>query len=319
MALEFYRGTPRFTLYDNLKSAVLEGSGKNAVTQKNFKKLEAHYAFEAKFCNAESGWEKGAVENLVSIIRKIALTPMPRVENYQQLQEHVTRKCVQYCTNHRIKTRPKSIWEMWTEEKRYLLPLPVCPLDPSEEIKTKVHSDLTVRVKGVKYSVPAEYAGMSLTAKVSSFGVDLFKGGKLVWKHKKGMHPYDHRYVPEHYLDILLAKPRAIPNAVPINKGVMPTEMSDFLNKCKDPDKNVQFVNILLLGKKVASDKLLWAVRQASLTGCPSYDKVCLYLGMRTDGESDDFEMDNVKVEPVNFEQFDRLMEGSENTYDTDK
>jgi len=40
--------------YDYLKSAVLEGSGKDAVKQKNFNKLEAHYAFEGIFCNAAS-------------------------------------------------------------------------------------------------------------------------------------------------------------------------------------------------------------------------------------------------------------------------
>ena len=251
-------------------------------------------------------------------MRKIAFTPIPKVENYQQLQEHVTRKCVQYCMNHRIKTRSRSIRDMLEEEKRYLLPLPVCPLDPCEEIKVKVYSDLTVRVKGLKYSVPAEYAGMSLTAKISPFGVDLYKSGLLVWKHKKGMHPSDHQYVPEHYLDILLSKPRAIPNAVPIKKGVMPVEMSNFLKMCKEPDKNFHFVNILLLGKKAETDKLMWAVRQANLTGSPSYDKVCMFMGIRADGSYDDFNIKGVKVDSVDFEQFDRLIERSENSHDND-
>ena len=318
-AFEHFNGVPRYALYDNLRSSVLEGSGENAIKQENFKKLEAHYAFESKFCNIESGNEKGGVENLVSIVRSIAFVPMPRVDDYRQLQEHVTRKCVQYSENHRIKTRPRSIKDMLEEERPYLMPLPVYPWDPCEEFKVKVHSDLTVRVENLRYSVPGEYAEMTLTAKVSPFNVDLYKSGELVWKHKKGMHATDHQYIPEHYLDILLSKPRAIPNAVPIKRGVMPAEMSDFLKLCKEPDKNFHFVDILLLGRKTDADKLLWAVRQANLTGSPSYDKVCLYLGMRADGSSDDLNMEDIKVDPVDFELFDRLMEGSEYSNDNDK
>ena len=284
--------------------------------QEKFKKLEAHYAFEGIFCNAAKGWEKGSVENLVSIIRKIAFTPIPWVESYQELQEHVTQKCIQYCMSHRIKTRTRTIKDMLDEEKRYLLPLPAYPMDPSEEVKANVYPDLTIRIGGIKYSVPPEYAGMSVTVKVSPFHVDIYYLGKLVWQHKKGMHPSDHQYIPEHYLEILQRKPRAIRNAVPINKGVMPAELADFLKLCKDWDKNVQFVNILLLAKKLEPDTLLWAVKQANLTGCPSYDRVCFYLEIL--GKADSGSVDDVKVQPANLEQYDQLIERRRNLHEKD-
>lgn len=313
-AFEYFGGVPRRCIYDNLKSVVLEGSGKDAIKQEKFKKLEAHYAFEGIMCNAASGWEKGAVENLVAVIRKIAFTPMPWVESYQELQEHVTQKCIEYCMTHRIKTRSRSIKDMLEEEKKYLLPLPAYPLDPSEEIKANVYPDLTVRIGGIKYSVPPEYAGMSVTVKVSPFNVDIYHLGKLVWQHKKGMYPSDHQYIPEHYLEILQRKPRAINNAVPINKGVMPVELADFLKLCKDRDKNVQFVNILLLAKKLMPDTLLWAVKQANLTGCPSYDRVCFYLEIleKKDDEKN-LPDEGVKVKPADLRQYDHLIEGSRN------
>ncbi|HAG10858.1 MAG TPA: IS21 family transposase [Desulfotomaculum sp.] len=124
MAFEYFGGVHLRCIYDNLKSAVLEGSGKDAVKQEKFKKLEAHYAFEGVFCNAASGWKKGSVENLVAIIRSIAFTPMPKVANFMELQEHVIQKCMEYCLNHKIKGRPKSIKDMLEEEKKHLLPLP---------------------------------------------------------------------------------------------------------------------------------------------------------------------------------------------------
>ncbi len=58
-AFEFYSGTPRRCIYDNLRSAVASGSGTTAVKQQEFKKLEAHYGFDSDFCNVAAGWEKG--------------------------------------------------------------------------------------------------------------------------------------------------------------------------------------------------------------------------------------------------------------------
>jgi len=315
MAFEYFGGVPLRCIYDNLKSVVLEGSGKDAIKQEKFKKLEAHYAFEGIMCNAYSGWEKGSVENLVSVIRKIAFTPMPWVESYQELQEHVTQKCIQYCMTHRIKTRSKIIKDMLEEEKKFLLPLPAYPLDPAEEVKANVHPDLTIRVGGIKYSVPPEYVGMSVTVKISPFNVDIYHLGKLIWQHKKGIHSSDNQYIPEHYLEILQRKPRAIKNAVPINKGVMPVELADFLKLCKDRDKNVQFVNILLLAKKLETDMLLWAVKQANLTGCPSYDRICFYLELlEKKDDASDVQVEGVKVMPADLKQYDHLMERSLNT-----
>lgn len=44
-AFEFFGGVPLRCIYDHLKGAVLQGSGKDAVKQAAFQKLEAHYAF----------------------------------------------------------------------------------------------------------------------------------------------------------------------------------------------------------------------------------------------------------------------------------
>lgn len=57
MAFEFFQGVARRSIYENLKTAVLKDFGEKAVKQERFKTLEAHYAFEGIFCNADSGWD----------------------------------------------------------------------------------------------------------------------------------------------------------------------------------------------------------------------------------------------------------------------
>lgn len=311
MAFEYFGGVALRCIYDNLKSAVLKGEGVNAIKQENFKKLEAHYAFESVFCNAASGWEKGSVENLVAIVRQIAFVPMPKVENFTELQEHVTQRCVEYCLNHKIKGRPKSIKDMLAEEKTHLLPLPTYPLDPAEEIIAKVYHDLTVRHNGVKYSVPESCIGLSLTLKISPFYVDIYQKGDLVHRHKKALHPGDHQYIPDHYLEILKEKPRAIPNAAPIKKGVLPPELSEFMRLCNHRDRNYQLVNILLLGREIDTDTLLWAVKQANSTGTPSYELVCFYLEIQADDSPAAPSVDDgLKVQTVDFNKYDELIGG---------
>ena len=311
MAFEYFGGVPLRCIYDNLKSAVLEGSGKDAIKQERFKKLEAHYAFEGIFCNAASGWEKGSVENLVAIVRQIAFTPMPRVQNFAQLQEHVNQACMDYCMHHKIKGRQASIKDMLDEERKYLLPLPAYPLDPAEEIKAPVYPDLTVRINGVKYSVPYAYAGLTVTVKISPFHVDIYHEGNLLYRHKKALHALDHQYIPEHYLEILIRKPRAIKNAAPLKSGVLPLELAEFMQLCKSRDKNYQLVNILLLGKRIDKDTLLWAVKQANATGTPSYEMVCFYLEIQAVNANDNTVIDDgVKVKAVDLESYDNLIKG---------
>ena len=309
MAFEHFGGVPRRCIYDNLKSVVLDGSGINAITQQKFKKLEAHYVFESVLCNAASGWEKGSVENLVSVVRKIAFTPMPSVSSFSELQEHVTHKCLEYCMLHKIKGRARGIKEMLEEEKTYLLPLPIYPLDTAEEVKVLVHNDLTVRFMNVKYSVPQEYIGLNVTLKIYPFKIDIYHRGILIYSHKKALHLEEHQYITEHYLDILLQKPRAIKNAAPISKGIMPPELINFMKLCKDRNRNYQLVNVLLLSRKIDSQNLLWAVKQANITGSPSYDLVCFYLEIQNQSFFDKNSVeDSVKVNAINFDKYDELI-----------
>jgi transposase len=68
-AFEFFRGSPRVILYDNLKSAVLQRHGD--VFQFNPRLLElcAHYHFEPRPVAVARGNEKGRVERAIRFLR----------------------------------------------------------------------------------------------------------------------------------------------------------------------------------------------------------------------------------------------------------
>jgi len=307
-AFEFFGGVARRCIYDNLKTAVKKGSGKNAVKQEGFIRLEAHYGFEAVFCNAAAGWEKANVENAVAIVRRIAFTPMPRVDSYAALQDHVTNRCLHYAQTHTIRGHEQSIRDSLKQEQKMLLPLPGVRLDTGFTCTALVHPDLTVHHEGTRYSVPRHLVGKEVTLCLSPFHLTVFHRGREVYKHDRAMKKQDHRYVLEHYLEILERKPRAAEQAIPVKRGIMPEECREFLRLCREPDAKQQLVQVLLLGRRVERTRLLWAIQQANNTRNPNLSLVKLYLELEEPGPP----RDDLEVQHKSLTAYDELLQEGE-------
>ena len=312
-AFEYFQGVPERAFYDNLSSAVLEDYGKNAVKQERFKLLEAHYGYEAVFMNKSSGNEKGAVENLCGSVRQIAFTPIPKGDNLREIQEQVTRKCLEYRMYHKIKDRPRSILEMSREERACLHPLPAKPYEACDTVEAVVGSGLTFRYEAIKYSLPLEYVGKTVTLRVFPYEIEAWYKGTLAYRHTRPFVKGENQYIPEHYLPLLEMRPRAMRNAAPLKFGIMPPELEKFRNKCTAKDKLEQLANILLLARDTEKSLLLEAVDYANKTGIPSYSKVKLYLEMKKP-YSKPVDADPVIVVQQNLEQYDTLLGMEEKT-----
>jgi len=96
-------------------------------------------------------------------------------------------------------------------------------------------------------------------------------------------------------------------NAAPLKKGVMPGELKRFLNVCRAKDKEEQLLQIMLLGRTVGPDELLWAVDKANLSGSPTHQLVCFYLGMATNASEI---LPFITVEHPDMKEYDGLMGG---------
>jgi len=306
-AFEHFQGTTERVFYDNLRSAVLAGYGKNAVKQERFKLFEAHYGFEAVFMNVAAGNEKGSVENLCGIIKQIAFTPIPKGENLKDIQEQVTRRCLEYRMFHKIRGRSGTILEMSGEERACLGPLPVKRFEAYEVLAANVGSDLTFRYDTAKYSLPIEYVNKTVTLHIFPYEIEAWHKGRLAYRHTRPFAKGENRYIPEHYLPLLEMRPRALRNAAPLKYGAMPPELEKFRSKCADKDKYEQLANILLLGREVDSQLLLAAVDYANKTGVPSFGKVKLFLELnKKPGKG--FNADPVIVERQGLDQYDILL-----------
>jgi transposase len=148
-------------VYDNLSSAVLQVlRGKKRIEQESFVVFRSYYTFEACFCNPGKGHEKGGVEGLVGYARRNYLVPLPEVESFAELNEHLLRRCLAH-GDHQIAGKPATIQELCEAEQPLLLPLPQQDYPVKQVFSAKVDHYSTVKADCNRYSVPTYYAGVN--------------------------------------------------------------------------------------------------------------------------------------------------------------
>jgi hypothetical protein len=72
-ALEFFQGSPRKVIFDNLKAAVISGAGRYACLHSEFLALCGHFCLEPIACAARDPESKGIVEDGVRYVKRNAL------------------------------------------------------------------------------------------------------------------------------------------------------------------------------------------------------------------------------------------------------
>jgi len=152
-AFTFFGGVFPVLVYDNLRSAVEKVlTGRNRIEQDAFRKLRSYYNFEARFCNPGSANEKGGVEGVIGYVRRNFLVPVPVVESFEELNEHLLRSCLKH-GSYRIAGRTENIDSLFEREKDCLVPLPAVPLANIALFETNVDKYSTVVVDKNRYSV----------------------------------------------------------------------------------------------------------------------------------------------------------------------
>ncbi len=96
-AFAFFRGACQQGIYDNMRTAVdaVFVGGERAFNRR-FLQMCSHYLVEPVACTPASGWEKGQVENQVSVIRERFFKPRLRFANFIEMNAWLLDQCVAY-------------------------------------------------------------------------------------------------------------------------------------------------------------------------------------------------------------------------------
>ena len=269
-AFNWFEGVLLTVTYDNLKAAVLKVlTGKNRQEQDKFISLRSHYLFESIFCNVRRGNEKGQIENLVGYAKRNFLTPMPHVNSMDELNEILLARCEKYAQTHKVPGTNLTIQEAWEEEKKLLLPLPARPFDCFNYAEVKANKSQLIRYDNNFYSVPAMWAGRSLTLKAYVYRIEIYGDRQLVAVHPRTYVKGTENFCLDHYLDTLVKKPGALEHAKPFKNANLPAIYHQYLQefKRKHPRPEREFIQILLLHRSVGWDVLTKTLTEAYQEG----------------------------------------------------
>ena len=217
-AFSFYGGIFPVLIYDNLTTAVRKVlHGKDRIEQEGFSKFKAYYSYEARFCNPDSGHEKGGVEGLVGFARRNYMVPIPEAASLEELNEKILRQCVSH-GDHKMAGRERNVTDLSEEEKEHLLALPEAAFNNLQISGGRADKYATVIVDKNRYSVPSRYAGFRVKVLLHADQVEIFTGTKKLTTHERLYSNNKWSLKADHYLELIQQRPLAFNSARPIQQ-----------------------------------------------------------------------------------------------------
>jgi transposase len=208
-ALNFFQGVPASVMVDNCKTAVLSHPvGQSAQFNPRYLDFANHYGFKVRACGVRKANEKGRVENGVKFIKEnflrgLELPPWPALNP-------AGRHWLETIANVRIhRETHKTPLELFTEEKTRLKPVSVLPCDTALARPLPVNSRFRVLWETNRYSVPAHWAGTTLTARIYADRLALYHQEHPVAEHIRSYERHRDFEHPDHAQPLLAQRHKA--------------------------------------------------------------------------------------------------------------
>jgi len=276
-------GVPRRGIYDNMKTAVDKiRQGKARDVNQRFQVMVNHYVFDAEFCNAASGWEKGQIEKNVQDSRHRLWQGAPAFDSLDDLNIWLEARCIVLWAELRHpEQKDRSIAAVWAEERPSLMETPA-PFDGFVEHTKRVSPTCLIHFDRNRYSVPATFANRPISLRVYAHRLVMAAEGHTIAehvrcfdrKHDGGQTIYDWR----HYLAVLQRKPGALRNGAPFLE--LPEGFKRLqTHLLKRPGGDREMVEILALVLHHDEQAVLSAVELALESGIPTKLHVINLLG----------------------------------------
>jgi len=264
-AFRFFGGSARTNAYDNLKTAVISiGSGQERRLNDSFIALRSHYLFDSRFCNADSGHEKGRVENLVKLSQRDFLSAVPAFHDLDELNAYLEECCINDLER-KAPQSEKTRKELFEEEKTALLPLPAMEFEACVRRSTFISKQALVQHDCNFYSAPVSEALHQASLKLFADRVEIVCGTETVAKHPRSWDRHHYEIDYRHYICLLETKPGGLKHGRPFKGEPWGADL-DLLRvelKYRYEEAGVrQFIEVLLLFSKYPEAQVKEAVRQ---------------------------------------------------------
>lgn len=290
LAFAYFGGVFRFLRYDNLTSAVkkiLRGYQREETAR--FVAFRSHWGYEAQFCNAAKGNEKGGVEGDVGYARRNYLVPIPQVRDLVELNAHLLARSRED-EGRKIGDRAQSVGAGLAIETEHLLPLVSEGFELAEVSFLVVDGKGCVKARTNWYSTPLR-AGVKARVNVLPAWLEVWHEGRCVARHERNYGRGRQVFNLEHYLEVLERKPGALAGSTPLQQwreqGRWPDSYDrlweNLIKRNGKLSGTREMVELLLLGRERGYGRLERAVVAALQMG--SSDSAAVRYLMMADSD----------------------------------
>ncbi len=178
-------GVPKVLVFDNA-TGVGHRVHDKVIETSMFQRFRAHYRFSVRFCNPESGWEKGCVENKVGDIRRNHFVPIPHYENIENYNQQLFSELEP--ETHKIHYKKQQpVYKLFEEDKASLLILPSKPFEVCRYDHFKADGYGRICMDGKHhYSTKPENHGKKVLVGIRAHYIDILEeNGQLLIRHKR--------------------------------------------------------------------------------------------------------------------------------------
>jgi len=214
-ALKFFGGSPRAIIFDNLKTAVINGSGRAACFHPEFLALCGHFYLQPIACERRDPESKRIVEGTVRYLKRNALAgradELIRFEDYLAFAPRWRDQVANLRVHETTRERPVDRVE---KERSLLHTLPVIPFDTDEVLPAVVSPHARIEFDSNRYSVPPHLARQTVTVRADAQEVRVLHQGQVVAQHVRCYERRQLIVLPDHCLAALGLSRRARSSAL---------------------------------------------------------------------------------------------------------
>jgi transposase len=324
-ALEFFGGSPGAIIFDNLKAAVLNGSGRAACFHPEFLALCGSFCLQPIACERRDPESKGIVEGGVRYVKQNALAgrgeELARFEDYLALASSWRDRVANVRVHETTRERPV---DRFQRERSLLRPLPAVPFDTDELVMAVVSPHARIEFDGNRYSTPPDLARRPVTIRASRDELRVLHEGQVVAQHVRCYQRGQLIVLPDHRLAALTLRRRSRSSALEHEFDALGPEARQFhLQLNRQPVKTgVHLRRLLGLARLYGTTEVVAAISRALelATYDAAYVENLLLAGRRrrqlptpTLPTPQRRELiDEIELEPADPAIYDRFCEGTE-------
>lgn len=282
--------------YDNLKAAVASviGFSRQRVEADRWTAFRSHYGIEAFYCQPgiQGAHEKGGVEGQIGWFRRNHLVPVPEVDSLAELNTMVDA-WDEADDARRIGSRARTVGEHFATEQPLLAPLPTEAFATGRWFTPRVDRYAQVTVRMNKYSVPARMVGRQARVLLNASDLIVFDGKTEIACHERLMTKGATRVDLDHYVEVLLRKPGALPGATALEQArasgrftlVHDAWWAAACNAHGDSDGTRALIEVLMLHRHLPHEHVVAGLATALRAGALTADAVALEARKHDDTE----------------------------------